>query len=362
MATGDAMKGSVSTFFFPLKTNVQYFAMPERFLSLEARIKQALILYERVVFESGLYITAMGPDGAVRMYTPMSQLAHSDRKSGVDQHHEGFSVWIQPSGANTPPQLLYSSAIEYQFEVEFHTLFNKLTTEFGVDGLDMVDVHISQDGEQHSVLLAESYLKAEDAVLPEGSKTVQKLIVQNLLQDLMLASALGYAFSIDPLHAPILDHIIHKTAGLQIAPGPLTLELLVPHCAALPWEQIVQVRNDPAIAEFRRKVFVVEKTVRDMLPEAPKEEIEREVNNIITQELIGEVKARMAPRGSKLVGNVILQLVGGLVSLIGFIQTGYSVGKDIANSLRERKSWLAVLMRLSRVEMENDGQAHKNLP
>jgi hypothetical protein len=234
MAAGDAMRSPGSTFFFPLKTNVQYFTTPEGFLSLEERIKQALILYERVVFESGLYVTSMGPDGAVRMYIPMSQIVHRDRKSGVDQRHEGFSVWIQPGGANTPPQLLYSSAIEYQFEAEFHTLFNKLTTEFGVDGLEIIDVHLSQDGEQHSVLLAENYLKAEDAVLPEGSKTVQKLIVQNLFQDLMLASALGHACSIDPLHAPILDHIIHKTAGLQAVPGPLALELLVPHWAALP--------------------------------------------------------------------------------------------------------------------------------
>jgi hypothetical protein len=123
------MSDSPSTFFFPLRTNVEYFAGPEGFLSLEGRIKQAVILYERVVFESGSYQATMGPDGAVDTYIPATQLPkQGDRRTFDYQSYKGFSVWAQPHGPGTPPQLLFSSSIERSFRAEFHSLFDRLVT------------------------------------------------------------------------------------------------------------------------------------------------------------------------------------------------------------------------------------------
>jgi hypothetical protein len=53
----------VSTFFFPLRTNVGFFDAPENYLSLTERIKQASLLYDRLLFESGIYIVTVLPTG-----------------------------------------------------------------------------------------------------------------------------------------------------------------------------------------------------------------------------------------------------------------------------------------------------------
>lgn len=195
-------------------------------------------------------------------------------------------------------------------------------------------------------------MEIEGAALPPISAIPQKRIVQNLFQDLTLISVLGYASSMDPLHAPMLDQIIGRTAELQVAPGFSALEFEVPHVAALPWEQIVQIRAEPAIVEYRQRLFVAENTVRHMLPEASESEIQAKVGKILHRELVEEIRARMAPGGWKLAGSVTAQVAGGLFPPLGTIQTAYSVGKEIADSARERKSWLTVLMRLSETDME----------
>lgn len=51
----NAEEPSPNTFFFPLRTNVQYFDSPETRLSLEERVKQASLLFENLLFEEGMY-------------------------------------------------------------------------------------------------------------------------------------------------------------------------------------------------------------------------------------------------------------------------------------------------------------------
>jgi len=56
----DTPNPEASVFFFPLRTNVEYFASPGGFLTLERRIKQAALLYDVLMFEGGMYIATVG--------------------------------------------------------------------------------------------------------------------------------------------------------------------------------------------------------------------------------------------------------------------------------------------------------------
>src|ERR1044072_4356950 len=54
---------SSSTFFFPLRTNVQYFDTAEARLKLEERVKQASLLHDKLLFEGGLYTASSWEEG-----------------------------------------------------------------------------------------------------------------------------------------------------------------------------------------------------------------------------------------------------------------------------------------------------------
>ena len=351
------MNEDASVFLFPLRTNVEYFSTSAGFLTLEGRVKQALIMYDRVVFEGGMYTADMGPDGTFDTHLPVSQLpSRADRQAfeGLRSSSDGFSVWAQPTGSAEPFQLVLASSVERRFRAEFHSLHHRLTTRFGAEGLELADLHLSPEGADVANNLASEYLNAPDSVLPDGSAPVQTHIVKNFFKDLILTSSLGCASSMDALHAPMLDRIVRNGKGFKTAPGRAALEFLVPHVASLTWEQLSQARNEPAVREFRRKLATTEQTVRAMLPEASEIEIRHEVGSILTRALVQELAQRMAPREGRLVGTVAVQVAGGVVSefvpVIGLLQTGAEVTKAILHARRDRRSWLAVLMKLSHLQ------------
>lgn len=349
MGTHEQMDESV--FFFPLRTNVEYFETAEGALSLESRVKEALILYDRVVFQSGLYLVDMGPGGAWDDHVAPTQMPRGEElRHFLDRRRksEGFSFFIQPS-PESPFQLEYSSETERSFHAQFHSLFGEVSSVCG-NAVEMADLDLSDKGKQTAQARADAYFGLEDYPLPKASWMVQKKLFRNLFLDLLLVSALGWAGGMDSLHRPVLDAIIKQEAGYQAVPGFVALGIEVPHVAALPWEQIADVRKHPAIMEFREHLREAEETVRTMLPEAPPEVIQAEVAGVLHRELIREVRERMAPSGMELAGSVGLQIVGGVVPLVGTVQTGISVGKEVVDWHREQNSWLAVLMELSRVD------------
>jgi hypothetical protein len=61
-------------FFFPLRTNVGYFDTPDGYLSLIERIKQASLLYDRLVFEGGVFEATITEKGITNTWQPPSQV------------------------------------------------------------------------------------------------------------------------------------------------------------------------------------------------------------------------------------------------------------------------------------------------
>jgi hypothetical protein len=334
-----------SRFFFPLRTNVEYFTTLEATLSFESRVKQALVLYDRVLFQAGLYVAQIGPTAAYEFHFPPAQMpSRSDlsRARRAQQRSEGFA------GRGGGRQML-SSPTERSFQIEFHSLADRLLS-LGIDGIEMVEWHLVPEAKRFAKGLAKEYRKSEGVALPEGSPRLQKRVVENLFEDLVLVSNLGCPSGVDSLHAPVLDTLIDRVPEVQAAGGFFALEFEVPHVAALSWEQIIEVREAAAVMEFRKHLTVAEETVRAMFPEAPADVIRQEVGSILHRELLRETQERMAPNASELAGHVVLELVGGLVPLIGTLHTAISVGQEVVDWKRERTSWLAVLMKLSRVD------------
>lgn len=120
--TGTPNPGA-SVFFFPLRTNIEYFASPGGFLSLERRIKQAALLSDVLMFEGGMYIATIGETGSVDLWKPDvtdEELGEFVKPTGGDYYFA-----IDPSGS-TQRYVLQSSPVERRFRSEFHSVIRSL--------------------------------------------------------------------------------------------------------------------------------------------------------------------------------------------------------------------------------------------
>ena len=346
--SGSSSGEEAPVFFFPLRTNVQYFDTPEGFLTLEQRLKQALILYDRVLLQSGAYQAHVGPKGAFDLHLPpdnMPDQMELQRLRDVNSVAGEFTVSFQTD--TTPPyRQVFTSPRECLFSGEFHSLYSTARESADFEGLELTDVVLNDAGKQHAELLKQNYLRSEDPTLPDGSTVLQGHIVGGFFRDLVLTSALGCAASMDPLHTSILDFYAQAFGGFRTAPGVFALEFEVPSVASLSWEEIAQLRADPALTELRERWFIAERTARESVSGADENEIKEAVRGILHAELIEELRRRVAPKGGELAAAVSWQLAGGLIPPLGLLQTGLSVGQLFADSSRDWHSWLAVLMRL----------------
>src|SRR5262245_53921143 len=100
-ANGEAR--NESTFFFPLRANAGYFDSPNDSLFLMERIKQASLLYDRLVFEKGEFMAIVSERGFFEV---------RDRNRGLDSDSLVDRETFEPTGGEA---LVEFSTDETQF-------------------------------------------------------------------------------------------------------------------------------------------------------------------------------------------------------------------------------------------------------
>ena len=70
--------GTLHRVWFPLRSNATYFEGPRHSLDLEARIKQAALLCEELVFEFGMLDVTVTKHGMWSFWIPPNQLSEGD--------------------------------------------------------------------------------------------------------------------------------------------------------------------------------------------------------------------------------------------------------------------------------------------
>jgi hypothetical protein len=340
MSRKDEAKGS-STFFFPLRTNAEFFALPQGYLSLLGRIKQASILYDSLLFEGGIYMATVGERGSVDMWIPPKDV--TEEQLGVEFKSTGGEHYlrIRPTGSDQGHVLL-SGSVERRFRSEFHSILTELEADY-LPWIKMQTFSLSAEGKKLVERLRREDEENRDLALPEGSRRLQGKILANLNHDLVLIASLQTAASIDPLYAPLLRQ---KTLGrrrVQSAPGFLALQVAIPNFATLPWETIVEVREHSALAEFREKMISIELMAKSALPEGETEDLRYQVSQTITRELLREI-AHLRPNLGEVAGDVILDLVLGL--LPGPASATVTAFRGVMEVVGARQSWITAFLKL----------------
>jgi len=343
--------GVPSTFLFPLRTNVEYFASPEGYLTLLERIKQASILYDTLIFEGGMYVATVWEMGSFDQWIPPQDVTEEILKVEFEPTGGEDFVSMTPTGSDQG-QVVLSGPVERRFRSEFHSVLRDLEAE-RLPWLKMATFNLPPEGKRLADRLREEDERNPSIVLREGSHFLKAKILANLNSDLILIASLRTAASIDPLYAPILQQKTVSDQSLAPAVGFLALQVAIPNFASLPWETIVELREKPALVEFRKKMTSIEMMARSALPEGEVGELKYQVSQTISEELLQEI-AHLQPKLSKVAGDVMLDLVldlmAGLLSVsvqvplpVGAAVTGL---QGIVEMVKADRSWITAFLRL----------------
>ena len=74
--------------FFSLRTSVELFRDPDSPIA-ELRAKQGAILYERLIFERGLFDATLTPNGSQQMWRPGEDASDEELRAARVLHEEG---------------------------------------------------------------------------------------------------------------------------------------------------------------------------------------------------------------------------------------------------------------------------------
>jgi hypothetical protein len=332
-----------STLFFPLRTNIGYFRSDIAYLDLRARVKQALILFDQILFEANIYQSIIGTNTFISSFETTIQYFQNYplEFSNPDKGFLGFYMEvIDPYAGPEAPHIIMKPPWEHHFTSQFHTLYDEISSV----GIKEVSIQEFKLESEYNNLVKRLASIDEDTIAFEDQR-IRELIIQNLNHDLVLASLLGVPMSVDGLHAPILEQKSRQLPGVVSASGFQPLTVFVPYIGDLEWEQIVEIRQQPSIKEFRKKMSEIELMINSLIGEASWDEIREQLLYILSDELLREI-ASLRPRGEDIIQGVTLELVGNIIPPIGITKSIIEKSIDIKNWFEGRRSWIATLMKL----------------
>ena len=335
-------RSSDSTIYFPLRTNVDWFVTPDRAALLARQVKQAMLLYDNLVFQSGLFRAWIGSTGGFQTWIPPDQV--TDEMLQRPLSPPGGKHFLKFSGT-----VVLHEQTERAFKAEFHTLVD----EFGGQKLPWVTLDSLVPVDRFKAL-HEQWARRDTAnrnVVIEGvSKRVRRLVLENMNRDMMLASILGSAVSMDALHGPVLAQDVAIREVLRPEVGFLTLEVVVPDFSMLPWSEVIDLREDPAFEAFREKMVHVEARARECLPDGTIADVKYHISQLLLDESLREIQAlrpRLLPAITAAATEATLDLLVPLpLQGLGALMAAGQFAAELHEWNQHRRSWIVVLQRL----------------
>ena len=352
--------GTLYRTWFPLRSNLTYFSGETQRLDVEARIKQAALLSEEIVFEFGMLDVSVTETGMTSLWTPPSQLSEDRIRRHRDAARSGapfaFSIGLQPAKGvpadAADAHTLISGPLQQALVAEYHLLLRSSGLEraswvkWAVPQPDVVEEAKRLAHEQNRREGIE--LRSTDLPTLTENEFLDQQLKKDLNFDLALAGLMGVPAAVDDLRRPLLLHKASrddKTTDISRAPGALALHALAPDYTALSWADIIALHDDDAIGAFRAKLVELETAVAH----SPEEEWEQAIFDLGFDESLRKANERL-PSARSQVADVAVDLAA------GFLPPGLSAAASAARGVarmqraREERSqeWLAVLFALGR--------------
>jgi hypothetical protein len=340
----------VSRLYFPLRTSVELFPDPTS-VQAPSRAKEAVVLYDEVIFEAGLFEVQMLDGGSFSNWRTPASLTPEDLAESRKLHEPGtafqLSVGKQPEqGVPAPPEemrAVLGGPIVKSYAAEWHSdaieELRKLNPEWAAY------VVLDDSGEEIRSLsrpIGDAQRAALEVAREVGMDPwTGAFAASALARDATVAASMGAAFSVTSLFEPLVS-------GLGAEPDPAgrsVLGLLIPDVGTLPWEAVAEYREHAGSEEARGKLREYEERAIAAEPDDPLK-FQAEVFRSISADLFAAIEEL---RGSiaKDLGEEAAKTAVSFVPVVGpILGPGASVAQAVAEHFVEQRTWYAALMKL----------------
>lgn len=325
-----------SNLLYPLRASAGWFANPATVGALQQNIKLALLCYDNLRFQDGVYGLQVAASGAFEV--PLT----GERERRLRFYENGeitLSFAAREGGPYTP--LIKGPALS-AYHVDFEPVLREAGL-LGVDGVELWDAELASGAVDRLQPQIDRDRRDEELNrLLSVPKHERGFLLKALHMDACLAAAARMSVVFDRR----ITHVIrvqqsHCAVRLfpDIAPFAFeqALRFRMPDVRKLPWERVIEIRESHAGISFREMLRRARRHVVDELPNLRNESDFRAlVEQVMMQDLIDEIHGQAPP-----VGTIIMGL---LLNLIPFGPVAQTLAA-LADAARKRQSWVNLLPR-----------------
>jgi hypothetical protein len=340
---------SMVSIMFPLATNIKSL---QRWgdNDISKRLKQSLILYDKIIIETGTY-NFQGGKAVIQGYDPWDE---KNSKEVVlekllkieNKQDDGYITVID--GKTHLEKYKYKVEKKDWFLADYRTVDVISEIESGsygkkIDFLEYLDVNRFQDYrgkiQENTVKDLSDKEFAEEVVKMHGSMPTIAFL-NNLNDSLAMSHALNMPVAVDSIYASLLKMKTKCKMGLQYTVlERLSKKIGVPDFGDLSLEKILELRKDRALTSFR--MFISQLSVK------LQSENNLNVESLFTQELLKELK-ELAPNKKRLVFTTFLGALSNInYPFVGTITTIADIGKEFREYRNFSSKWLSFLLKAS---------------
>jgi len=348
--------GGKSRMLFPLRTGVELFSDPSMPAAV-SRAKQAAVLYDEVVFETGLYEVSIAETGSSGWWHPPGGLTDEDLEASRRLQTPGtpFTISLAADGSDRAATFVDSPLVA-AYASEYHTGILDELARFSPDWVKLLTLANNPPASTPEGKLFRRMArrdKRNETLMPNsrrgGDRFKRNWIIENFNRDLVVSSLVGSAFNPTSLFAPMVSRHTHGPPPGLATDGRTALSVAAPNVGALPWEAVAEFRDHAGSGEVRVMLREFDKRAAREEPEdalAYFGSVSRDVAGALT----AVANAQRRGWGERIAAAVLgtaVELEPHVGPIAGPALTATGLGRQW---LQERRSWTAAFMLLTRGE------------
>jgi hypothetical protein len=346
----------VNVAYFPLRSSVELFNDPNSPEPV-TRAKLAAILYDLVVFETGLYEQTIGETASFGV-TVEPTPERRERARVVPEAGESFTIGVgvqKAKGVAARPEdmrLVADTNLVVHYSAEWHTDVIDKLEELEPDwasGISSDDVIAKA---QLAPAIGDVKRSLEQTTPQDQNASRRRFTIDALSRDAVVAAAMDYAtLHATSLFKPLLDGLSGTTPD---HPGNTALWFAICGIERLTWEDICAFREHAGSEEARARLREAEERVAAEGLDAAAPQFAERVGREVTSDLLAALDETKPDLGRELakdaanIGIATIPLVGAALS------GAASVGETVAKSAAAERTWHAALIQLDRSARSSD--------
>ena len=337
----------MASIIFPLATNIKSL---QRWgdNDISKRIKQSLILYDKIIIETGTY-NFQGSDAAVLQgYDAWNEQNSKEfvmeKLQKIENRQEEGYIKVF-DGKTHLEKYRYKVEKKDEFLADYRTVDIISEIESGSYGKEAYFLEYADIYRNKKYLENIKRITMKDLADKEFAEEVRKthgrmptiVFLNNLNDSLAMSHAFSIPVAVDSIYASILKLKTKCRIGLQFSVLERLAQIGVPDFSDLSLEKILELRKDKALKSFRNLISKLSLKLQS--------ESNLNLEALFTQELLREIK-ELAPNRKRIALAIFLGALSNVpCPFVGAVTTIGDMGKELKEYSDFSSNWLSFLLR-----------------